>query len=149
MCDYSLEVYKSQPAEVGEKYQLHRFPSGTMGLAVVGSGNAYGCPTAACLKEGSKLLVTGFSSQAQEELGIGIAEEAIFTKAAEASAALRLRAHRDAVLFSGSRMVLLQQLGGDVSITLLSLPEEKLEQSTISIESRLHHEDLTVAIDAD
>ena len=113
MCDYSLEAYKSQDAEIGEKYKLHRFPSGTFGLQVEGTANEYGCGTAACLKEGSKLLVG--------------AEEAIFIKMETDSRV----AHRDAVRFSDGREMSFQTLGSGVSIALLSLPEEKLEQPRV------------------
>ena len=32
MCDYSLEFYRSRPAQAGEKYETCCFPSGTVGF---------------------------------------------------------------------------------------------------------------------
>ena len=32
MCDYSLEMYHSRPARAGERYVLHRFRSGSLGV---------------------------------------------------------------------------------------------------------------------
>lgn len=122
MCEYSLELYRSQPAEVGEKYKLERFPSGTYGLAV-----GEGCTTAACLKEGSKLLVTGLGKTVQNGFGVGEAEEAVFIRLATHGP----HAHRDAVRFHNGREAILQVLGGDVSIMLLSLPEEKSERPVV------------------
>jgi hypothetical protein len=124
LCDYSLEAYKSQDAEVGAKYKLHRFPSGTFGLQVEGTANEYGCGTAACLKEGSRLLVSGIASTCPAGEGMGPVEEVIFVKV-DKDANTR---HHDAVRFSNDRIVTLQSLGAGAEITLLSLPEEKLEQ---------------------
>ena len=32
MCDYSLETYRSRPAQLGERYETHQFPSSSIGL---------------------------------------------------------------------------------------------------------------------
>ena len=47
MCDYSLEAYRSRPAEAGEKLTLERFPSGSMGFT---AGAV--CDTAVCVPAG-------------------------------------------------------------------------------------------------
>ena len=36
MCDFSLELYRSRPARVGERYETHRFPSSTVGFIAPG-----------------------------------------------------------------------------------------------------------------
>ncbi len=37
MCDYSLEAYRSRPAQQGEVYETIRFPSGSVGFVVAGA----------------------------------------------------------------------------------------------------------------
>lgn len=32
MCDYSLEAYRSRPAQLGEQYETHQFPSYSIGF---------------------------------------------------------------------------------------------------------------------
>ena len=32
MCDYSLEHYRSRPAQLGEKYETHQFESRSIGF---------------------------------------------------------------------------------------------------------------------
>ena len=48
MCDYSLEAYRSRPAEEDEKLTLERFPSGSMGFT---AGSV--CDTAVCVPTGA------------------------------------------------------------------------------------------------
>ena len=36
MCDYSLEMYQSRPAQQGEEYISNRFPSGSIGFVSPG-----------------------------------------------------------------------------------------------------------------
>jgi hypothetical protein len=37
MCDYSLEHYRSRPAQLGEKYETHRFESRSIGFIAPGT----------------------------------------------------------------------------------------------------------------
>ncbi len=37
MCDYSLEMYQSRPARAGERYETHRFHSGSIGFVSPGA----------------------------------------------------------------------------------------------------------------
>jgi hypothetical protein len=57
MCDYSLEAYRSRPAEEGEKLTLERFPSGSMGFT---TGPA--CDLAVCVPAESHLLLQGIAT---------------------------------------------------------------------------------------
>ena len=70
MCDYSLEVYGTQPAREGEKYVTSRFPSGTIGLAMAGGGT-----TAVCVQCDTQLRLEGISPEVQAGLGVGPQEE--------------------------------------------------------------------------
>ena len=43
MCDFSLELYRSRPARVGERYETPRFPSGTVGFIAPGDVSTAVC----------------------------------------------------------------------------------------------------------
>ncbi len=70
MCDYSLEAYRSRPAEEGEKLTLERFPSGSMGFT---TGPA--CDLAVCVPAESHLLLQGIGDTVRESCGVGAVEE--------------------------------------------------------------------------
>jgi hypothetical protein len=36
MCDYSLEFYRSRPAQLGERYETQQFPSRSIGFIAPG-----------------------------------------------------------------------------------------------------------------
>ena len=67
MCDYSLEAYRSRPAEEGEKLTLERFPSGSMGFT---TGPA--CDLAVCVPAESHLLLQGIGDNDFQDVVIGI-----------------------------------------------------------------------------
>jgi len=54
MCDYSLETYRSRPAQVGERYETHQFPSFSVGFIAPGDP-----PTAVCMACDTKLTLEG------------------------------------------------------------------------------------------
>ena len=62
MCDYSLELYRSVPAAVGESYKLVRFGTGSMGFAAGTS-----CDTAACVPAGAHLRLEGIDEALRED----------------------------------------------------------------------------------
>ena len=75
MCDYSLEAYRSRPAEEGEKLTLERFPSGSMGFT---TGPA--CDLAVCVPAESHLLLQGIGDTVRESCGVGAVEEVVMTR---------------------------------------------------------------------
>jgi hypothetical protein len=75
MCDYSLELYRSKPARIGEKYVLTRFRSGAVGFASPGD-----CSTAVCIPYDAELRLEGIPEALQRELGVGPDEEVTFTR---------------------------------------------------------------------
>ena len=80
MCDYSLEAYRSRPAEEGEKLTLERFPSGSMGFT---TGPA--CDLAVCVPAESHLLLQGIGDTVRESCGVGAVEEVVMTRLSKAA----------------------------------------------------------------
>jgi hypothetical protein len=112
MCDYSLELYRSVPAAVGESYKLVRFGTGSMGFAAGTS-----CDTAACVPTGAHLRLEGIDEALQQTLGIGASEEVVMTR-------LEGGLHKDAVRFANGREISLQSLNPGLSATMfLPLPD--------------------------
>jgi len=63
MCDFSLELYRSRPARVGERYETHRFPSSTVGFIAPGD-----CSTAVCMAYDTRLRLEGIPQAVQNRL---------------------------------------------------------------------------------
>ena len=124
MCDYSLELYRSRPAETEEQYTLHRFPSGTMGFVA-----ARDCETAVCIVAGARLQLEGITETVQRSFGIGAVEEVVMARLDVTG-----HAHRDAVRFSNGKEVLLQSL--NAGITCILMPEIDLTKYRGGAEAR-------------
>ena len=116
MCDYSLEVYRSQPAEAGERYQLERFASGSMGFTVGGQ-----CNTAVCIPADARLILAGISEIVQRAFGVGAIEEVSMTR-------LERGPHKDAVAFANGKMVSLQSLNAGLTCVVVSLTKPTSEK---------------------
>jgi hypothetical protein len=117
MCDYSLELYRSVPAAVGESYKLVRFGTGSMGFAAGTS-----CDTAACVPAGAHLRLEGIDEALQQTLGIGPSEEVVMTR-------LEGGLHKDAVRFANGREISLQSLNPGVAATMfVPLPDFGLDK---------------------
>ena len=111
MCDYSLEAYRSRPAEVDEKLTLERFPSGSMGFT---AGAV--CDTAVCVAPGSHLLLQGIGDSVRESCGVGAVEEVVMTR-------LEAGLYKDAVRFSNGTEILLQRLDCGLTAVFVGAPE--------------------------
>jgi len=117
MCDYSLELYRSVPAAVGESYKLVRFGTGSMGFA---AGSA--CDTAACVPAGAHLRLEGIDEALQQTLGIKSTEEVVMTR-------LEGGLHKDAVRFTNGREISLQSLNPGLTATMfVVLPDLGLDR---------------------
>jgi hypothetical protein len=112
MCDYSLEAYRSRPAEEGEKLTLERFPSGSMGFT---TGPA--CDLAVCVPAESHLLLQGIGHAARESCGVGAVEEVVMTRLLEGGP------YKDAVRFSNGVEILLQRLDPGLVAVVVGSPE--------------------------
>jgi hypothetical protein len=146
MCDYSLLGMPNRLAIEGERLQVYRFPTLTLGLASPvelqklkeksapqpGGGlwsrfknwfNASGEPTppAVCIPPGAQLRLHDIPERLQRQLGVGADEEVIFVQlSAEAFS------YRDAVRFNNGKEILLQKLEvrQRVDVLCLSLAED-------------------------
>jgi hypothetical protein len=112
MCDYSLEGYRSRPAEEGEKLTLERFPSGSMGFTTVPA-----CDLAVCVPAESHLLLQGIGDTVRESCGVGAVEEVVMTRLVEGGP------YKDAVRFSNGVEILLQRLDPGLMAVVVGSPE--------------------------
>lgn len=106
MCDYSLEMYQSRPARAGERYETHRFASGSVGFIAPGNPDTAIC--FACDARVKLVNVPLHLRQALDESAIS----ATFVR-------LDLGPHHDGVRLAGGQEVSLQQLGLGIEAYLL------------------------------
>ena len=129
MCDYSLEAYQSRPATTGEKLNLDRFPSGSMGFSAGPASDL-----AVCVLPDAKLRLEGLSETVQKAYGVGPVEEVVMTR-------LETGPYKDAVRFSNGTEVLLQRLDRGLSAVILATAaiiaatDELIETTDIAIET--------------
>lgn len=143
MCDYSLCGLPSRLAVEGEELVVHRFRTGSKGLAppaelCAAEPGAKGSrgenlwrriqdmvhtlvqdsvnPTVVCMPPGAQLIVTGIPAEMQRELNIEAAECASFIQTSAS-----VYQYRDALRFSNGREVLLQNLTEGVRVCVVSL----------------------------
>jgi hypothetical protein len=107
MCDYSLEMYRSKPAVVGERYETTRFPSGSVGFISPGDAD-----TAVCMAYDTRLELKNIRRDVQLGLGIPETAEATFAR-------IEGGPHHDGVRFNNGREITLQQLGPGVSASVI------------------------------
>lgn len=106
MCDYSLETFRSRPAQVVERYETLRFTSGTVGFAAPGDPS-----TAICMACDMRLKLEGIPTAVQTTHGVSADEEVTFVR-------LGAGWHRDGVRFANGVEVSLQELGAGVTAFL-------------------------------
>ena len=119
MCDYSLEAYRSRPAEEGEKLTLERFPSGSMGFT---AGAV--CDTAVCVPEGTHLIVQGIGDNVRESCGVGAVEEVVLTR-------LPGGPYKDGVRFANGQEILLQRLDCGLTAVVVAFPAATPEPAAV------------------
>lgn len=107
MCDYSLEFYRSRPAQEGEKYVLTHFGSGSLGFASPGD-----CSTAVCIPYDTQLRLEGIPEALQDQLGVGANEEVTFARVDNGR-------YRDGVRFANGAETSLQRLNPGVTAVLI------------------------------
>jgi len=103
MCDYSLEMYRSRPASVGEEYVSHRFPSGSVGFVASGETSV-----AVCMACDTRVQLENISEHVQRTYGVKATEEVVFIRR-------EVGPHHDAVRFGNGAELTLQQLGPNVT----------------------------------
>jgi hypothetical protein len=122
MCDYSLETYRSRPAQLGEKYETHRFPSFSIGFIAPCDPS-----TAVCMACDTKLRLEGIPEKLQKAYFVTRNEDVTFTRLEDGP-------HHDGVRFGNGAEVTLQQLGTGVQgwvYDALSAPLEVRETAEV------------------
>lgn len=158
MCDYSLHGLKNRLAVEGERLFVHRFHTGSKGLASAADLRSLEKPLeasagifarwkywieslgrpsseelmktlpAVCVPPGSRLYVEGIPPYLQEEYKTGEAEEVVFTQISA-----NAFEYRDAFRFENGRQVLIQRFDEQTTVEVLSLRLVE-EPAIISIE---------------
>ncbi len=145
MCDYSLMAVPNRLAQEGEELLVHRFPTGSLGLASpcdlkraanppVPVRKNFWCVVkdffnppktepvpAVCIPPGARLQMQDIPARLQHEIGVGPEESVTFTQISAA-----VNSYRDAVRFANGREVRLQELreGQRVRVLDLSMAQE-------------------------
>lgn len=73
MCDYSLETYRSQPAQDGGSYETHRFRSHSIGFV-----DPRNVSTAVCMACDMRLKLEGIPQEVQCAYGVTANEVVTF-----------------------------------------------------------------------
>ena len=130
MCDYSLAGIPNRLAVEGEELVIHRFHTGSIGLAspctsVSRWWSARQTP-AICVPPGARLILHDVPERLQHDLAVGPIEEVTFVQLSATPYQFR-----DAVRFSNGREIRLQELseGMRARVLKMSLPEDSSFES--------------------
>jgi len=115
MCDYSLEAYRSQPAQEGVGYETHRFSSHSIGFVAPTD-----VVTAVCMACGMPLRLTDIPEDVQRTVNVTANEVVTFTR-------LETGTYRDGVRFANGCEITLQQLGPGVKASVIDALTSKPE----------------------
>jgi hypothetical protein len=128
MCDYSLAHFPNRLAVEGEQLVVHRFKTGTLGLAPACSSlNQMFSPDsmpAVCVPPGARLLLQDIPERIQQALNVGSIEQVMFVE--QGADAFR---YRDAVRFGNGREILLQQLACGQGVLVQNLDAGESEET--------------------
>jgi len=139
MCDYSLMAVPNRLAQEGEELVMHRFPTGSLGLASPADLKRAASPPpadksfwarlkdlfsppeswsvcAVCIPPGARLQIQGLPPRLQRQYGVAATEAVTFTQISAAE-----HSYRDAVRFCNGRELRLQELCEGLRMTVLDL----------------------------
>jgi|SRR5258708_26579666 hypothetical protein len=142
MCDYSLCGIPNRLAVEGEELVVHRFTTGSMGLASVADlrvcerikkavpkktmwqklktlfeqPGQFATPPAVCIPPGAQLIVRNIPGDLQRRFRVSQEEAAVFTQISS-----EFNSYRDAVRFPGGGEVRLQDLREGIPVQVLAL----------------------------
>jgi hypothetical protein len=119
MCDYSLEMYRTRDAVVGETLETHRFTSGSVGCV---APEDTGC--AVCLNHGTIMSLAGISDHVQNTWGVADTATVTFVRTP-------VGPHHDAVRFDNGAVLTLQQLGPKIRIRVLNPAVDQIKEDAI------------------
>ena len=139
MCDYSLQGIRNRLAEQGETLVVHRFQTGSKGLASPESIQHDEGPKtwmaalkrlfaihaeecAVCIPDGAQLLLSGIPARLQRHYGISSTEQVVFRQLSADAAT-----YRDAVEFKNGSRARLQELDEGQSVRIVALSSEEAE----------------------
>src|SRR2546425_10252775 len=123
MCDYSLAGIPNRLAVEGEQLIVHRFSTGSLGLASPCSQRLSKGTPAVCIPPGARLRLRDIPEALQLRLGLNATEEVTFVQlSAEAYQ------YRDAVRFQNGRELLLQKLDCGQQVEVLSIASGDIPQ---------------------
>src|SRR6516225_11236543 len=143
MCDYSLMAVSNRLAQEGEDLVVHRFYTGSLGLASPAeltsaassivtkktfwallkeffSPPPVDTVCAVCIPPGASLELRGISERLQRDLGVRPVERVTFTQISASP-----DSYRDAVRFANRRELRLQELREGVRVKVLDLSMAK------------------------
>lgn len=143
MCDYSLMEFPNRLAVEREVLLVHRFPSGSLGLA--SPADCCRKPSgkkpfwkavkellffpeaprvcAVCIPPGARLILHDVPARLQKKLGIGPEEEVKFVQISAA-----VGSHRDAVRFRNQYTLRLQDLAEGQRVEVIDLGNTAIEE---------------------
>lgn len=138
MCDYSLMNFPNRLAREGEELVVHRFPSGSLGLASPSDVEAWleaagrrsfwqrlkdvlvpvrTCSApAVCIPPSAHLAVHGIDAAMQKEFAVSAEEEVRFEQLNA-----HVNAYRDAIVFANGKKVRLQELPVGLHMRVIDL----------------------------
>jgi hypothetical protein len=123
MCDYSLAGVSSRLAQTGDQLVVHRFPSGSLGLASAKMRLREvlfpSFTVAVCVAPGATLRLQNIPQRLQKELDVSSTETVTFSQQT-----WEAYVHRDSVRFSNGQQVSLQQLVCGQRVTVLDTGAE-------------------------
>jgi len=120
MCDYSLAGIPNRLAVEGEQLVVHRFPTGSLGLA--SSRPSAKQTPAVCVPPGARLWLKDIPEGLQRQIGVGPAEKVTFVQLSATEYQFR-----DAVRFRNGGEILLQRLECGQHVDVLSLSSSDFE----------------------
>ncbi|HUB80295.1 MAG TPA: hypothetical protein VMB03_15940 [Bryobacteraceae bacterium] len=150
MCDYSLMEFPNRLAVEGEVLVVHRFRSGSLGLAAAAECEPNRMKTAqkksfwerfkdllflpeppqtaaVCIPPGARLVLHDVPASLQKQLHIGPDEEVTFMQTSAAE-----NRHRDAVRFRTGHVLRLQELTVGQRVQVMDLGSSAEEEPNIS-----------------
>lgn len=153
MCDYSLHNVRNRLAVEGEPLQVHRFPTGSLGLAcpadlrpsiarlssqardgwrqTVMNWFSPTLPTpAVCVPPGAQLVLREIPRPLQKRLGVGAEEEVTFTQLSAVA-----DRYRDAIRFHNGQEILIQELPVGLQLDVLCLSVSNEEDQRMPTEA--------------
>jgi hypothetical protein len=155
MCDYSLMSLPNRLAREGEDLLVHRFPSGSIGLASPADFAARAPQRtgfrgvweavrdffsltektpipAVCIPPGAQLSLSCMSDKFRAQYGITGTEELVtFDQQTQA-----VNTYRDSIRFADGRLLLLQELKEGQRVTVLRLGTAEPEETEKGLASR-------------